>query len=57
MRGNIPGVYTSTVTHNFYPFGKPQDCGNRMGVRWYALTAKDMNTGLMAVAQSMENRA
>ena len=57
MRGNIPGVYTSTVTHNFYPFGKPQDCGNRMGVRWYALTAKDMNTGLMAVAQSMEAQA
>jgi hypothetical protein len=57
MRGSIPGVYTSTVTDNFYPFGKPQDCGNMMGVRWYALTSRDMNTGLMTVADSMEAQA
>ncbi|MBO5512603.1 MAG: DUF4981 domain-containing protein [Clostridia bacterium] len=57
MRGSIPGVYTSTVTNNFYPYGKPQDCGNMMGVRWYALTANDLNTGLLAVADSMEAQA
>ena len=57
MRGNIPGVYTSTVTDNLYPFGNPQDCGNMMGVRWYALTSDEMNTGLMAVSDSMEAQA
>ncbi|MBE6652518.1 MAG: DUF4981 domain-containing protein [Ruminococcaceae bacterium] len=57
MRANIPGVYTSTVTGNLYPYGKPQDTGNMMGVRWYALTSNELNTGLMAVADSMEAQA
>ena len=57
MRANIPGVYASTVTDNFYPYGKPQDTGNMMGVRWYALTSETMNTGLLAVSDSMEAQA
>lgn len=57
MYGSLPGVYTSTVTKNFYPYGKPQDTGNMMGVRWYALTSAELNTGLMAVADSMEAQA
>ncbi len=57
MRANIPGVFTSTVTANLFPYGNPQDTGNMMGVRWYALTSEEMNTGLMAVADSMEAQA
>ena len=57
MRNGLPGIYTSTVTDNFYPFGKPQDTGNMMGVRWFALTSDALNTGILAVSDSMEAQA
>lgn len=56
-RSAIPGVYSSTVTDNLYPYGKPQDSGNMMKVRWYALTSEKSSAGLMAVSDSMEAQA
>ncbi|MCM1309747.1 MAG: discoidin domain-containing protein [Bacteroides sp.] len=32
------GLYKSTVADQFIPFPKPQDMGNREGIRWNALT-------------------
>ncbi len=56
-RSCIPGVYSSTVTDNFYCYGKPMDSGNMTRVRWYALTNQSGKTGLMAVSDSMEAQA
>ena len=41
--------YTSTVAEQFVNFPKPQDMGNREGLRWAALTNEDGN-GVMFVS-------
>ncbi len=56
-RSCIPGVYNSTVTDNFFCYGKPMDSGNMTRVRWYALTSTENDAGLMAVSDSMEAQA
>ena len=38
------GAYTSTVNKMFYPFAKPQDCGNLTGVKWIRLDNKTTST-------------
>lgn len=53
----IPGVYTSTVTDEFLPYGFLQDCGNRTRVRWYALTSDQLGTGLLVSSDNMEVQA
>lgn len=53
----LPGIYSSTVTDNFFPYGTPQDTGNMTGVKWMALTSEDSPVGLMAIAQEMEAQA
>ncbi len=50
----IPGVYETTVTDNYFPFPMPQDCGNRTGVRWYALTSDSSNVGIMVASDEIE---
>lgn len=45
------GVWRSTVTDQYVPYPRPQDTGNKEGVRWLALTDDDGN-GLMVVAES-----
>ena len=49
-RGSPLGVYSQTVTDSFYPYGKPQDTGNKTGVRWLALTSDEKNTGILIAA-------
>ncbi|MCR5587674.1 MAG: DUF4981 domain-containing protein [Lachnospiraceae bacterium] len=39
------GVYDSTVDDMFYPFARPQDCGNLTGVRW--MSVDDGKTGML----------
>ncbi|GAA0591589.1 hypothetical protein GCM10009001_04630 [Virgibacillus siamensis] len=41
------GVYSSTVTDNFYPYVEPQETGNKTDVRWVTFTNED-GIGLMA---------
>lgn len=36
--GAVLGLYETTAEQNLTPYLKPQACGNRMGVRWLALT-------------------
>lgn len=50
-RANLVGLYETTVSDMFYPYPNPQDTGNRMGVRYMALTADSMSTGIMIVAK------
>lgn len=45
------GRYQTTVTDNFIPYMKPQETGNRTGVRWVSLT-NDEGFGLLAVAKT-----
>jgi beta-galactosidase len=40
------GQYTTTVKDSFFPYGRPQDCGNHEGTRWVALT-NNKGTGLL----------
>ncbi len=56
-RACIPGVYTTTVTENLVPYGNPQDSGNRTGVRWFALSSEQQNTGLLIVGDRLEVQA
>jgi beta-galactosidase len=32
------GVWKSTVTQQYVPYPRPQECGNKEGVRWLSLT-------------------
>lgn len=50
-RGAIVGLYETTVSEMFFPYPNPQDTGNRMGVRYMALTADGMKTGVLIVAE------
>ena len=46
------GVYHSTVTAQYVPYVRPQETGNKEGVRWTALTDKK-GDGLLVVADSL----
>lgn len=41
------GEYCSTVNDMFYPFAKPQDCGNLTGVRWMCVMNKEQGNGML----------
>ena len=45
------GIYSSTVSDMFYPFPKPQDCGNLTDVRWLKISTKDDKNGILLVGQ------
>lgn len=40
------GIFQTTVTENFTPYLRPQECGNRTGVRWCKLRRRD-GTGVL----------
>jgi beta-galactosidase len=43
------GLYSSSVTAQYVPYARPQETGNKEGVRWLTLTDKS-GRGLMVVA-------
>lgn len=53
LRGAHVGLYTTTVTDSFYPYPKPQDTGNKTGVRYFALTSDSKSTGILIVSDSV----
>lgn len=42
------GVYKTTAWDSFFPYGRPQDCGNHEDTRWVAVT-DDKGNGLLSV--------
>lgn len=44
--GAMVGIYSSTVKEQFVPYLRPQECGNKVGVRWASLT-NNAGIGLM----------
>lgn len=52
-RGSPIGVYTQTVSDSFFPYGKPQDTGNKTGIRYIALTSDQKNTGILVAAKGV----
>ena len=51
QQGTHLGVWTTTVTDSFYPYPRPQDTGNKTGVRYFSLTSDNKNTGILIVAK------
>ena len=45
------GVYESTVSEQFFPYLKADDCGNLTDVKWIAVQNKESNTGLLVSAE------
>lgn len=45
------GVWSSTVSEQYVPYARPQETGNKEGVRWLALT-NDAGNGALVVAES-----
>jgi beta-galactosidase len=43
------GIYSSTVTREFYPYIRPQENGNHVDLRWWKVT-NQAGRGLMVVA-------
>ncbi len=37
------GIYSTTIQDSFFPYGRPQDCGNHEDTRWATLTDKQGN--------------
>lgn len=52
-RGSVAGIYTQTVTDSFFPYVRPQDTGNKTGVRFATLTSEDKTTGLLVVSDAL----
>ena len=52
-RGSVAGVYTQTVDDGFFPYVRPQDTGNKTGVRYAALTSDSKNTGVLIVSDNL----
>lgn len=52
-RGAPAGIYTQTVSDSFYPYGKPQDTGNKTDVRYIALTSDERDTGILIAADGL----
>lgn len=46
------GLYTSTVSEQYFPYIRPQDTGNKMDVRWFELT-KSNNVGLKIIGENL----
>jgi beta-galactosidase len=52
-RRDLPvGVYKTTVTDNYFSYSQPQESGNKVEVRWVALT-NGAGIGLLAVGQPL----
>ncbi len=51
LHGTHLGLWSTTVTDSFYPYPKPQDTGNKTGVRYFSLTSDKKNTGILIVAE------
>ncbi len=52
-RHDLPvGVYKTTVTENYFPYSQPQETGNKVDVRWAAIT-NATGSGLLAVGQPL----
>ena len=52
-RRDLPvGVYKTTVTDNYFPYSQPQETGNKVDVRWAAVS-NAAGTGLLAIGQSL----
>ncbi len=50
--GSPVGIYRQTITSQFYPYIRPQENGNRTGIRWFAITGRD-GKGLRIVSDSL----
>jgi beta-galactosidase len=46
------GLYRGTVAEQFFPYIKPQETGNKVGVRWIALT-DEAGRGLLAIGDPL----
>lgn len=58
QKGAHVGLYETTVSDSFYPYPQPQDTGTKTGVRYFALTSDEKQTGLLFVSDSeMEAQA
>jgi beta-galactosidase len=44
------GIWSSTVDQQYIPYPRPQECGNKEGVRWATLTDSG-GTGLLVIAK------
>ena len=51
-RGSDFGHYASTVRGQMTPYAKPMECGNHEGVRWAALTGKNLPTFMVQADDS-----
>lgn len=47
--------YTSTVNDMYYPFVRPQDCGNLTGVKWISVTNPDTGYGVLIAGEKEVN--
>ena len=52
--GAAVGLYEAKVSDLYHPYIRPQETGNRTGVRWVALT-NDEGSGLLAVGMPLLN--
>lgn len=58
QRGAHVGIYETTADDSYYPYPQPQDTGTKTGVRYFALTSDQNNTGILFVSDSeMEAQA
>ncbi|MFY0715315.1 DUF4981 domain-containing protein [Seonamhaeicola sp. NFXS20] len=42
------GIYNQTVSQQFYPYIRPQETGNKTGIRWYELSNDTINLNIQS---------
>ncbi|MBA6154637.1 glycoside hydrolase family 2 TIM barrel-domain containing protein [Gelidibacter maritimus] len=42
------GIYNQTVSEQFYPYIRPQETGNKTGVRWYELSDNNIDVSIQS---------
>ena len=52
LRGSHAAVYNTTVSDSLFPYPYPQDTGTKTGVRYFALTSDDKNTGILIIGEN-----
>ncbi len=52
-RGSLAGIYTQSVEDSFFPYLKPQDTGNKTGLRYLALSSDEKDTGLLIACDGL----
>lgn len=52
-RGSPAGIYSQSVSDSFFPYGNPQDTGNKTELRYIYVTSDEKDTGILITCDGL----